>query len=204
MGIFQNKIKKYIAYKQQRKATGCVYTCLTDRYDNLPNHLYFDGDLDYICFTDDVSLAETMRDSIWEFRPLIYSASDSVRNSRYHKLHPHEFLQDYEYSIWVDSNIDVRTPYLFKLIYENSDKKLLMPIHYERDCIYDEIAEVIDLKLDNYNTVLKQREFLLNNKMPEHYGLTETNIVYRKHNDAADVIKIMNEWWFLIENFSKR
>ena len=38
---------------------------------------------------------------------------------------------------------------------------------------------------------------------PEHYGLNETNIMYRNHK-SDKIISIMEEWWKFIENYSKR
>ncbi len=103
----------------------------------------------------------------------------------------------------MDSNIDILTPYLFTLIHANTDKNLLMPAHYKRNCIFEEISKVAARNLDSYPVILQQREFLLRNNMPRRYGLNETNIVYRRHHHA-DIIKIMKEWWFFIENYSKR
>lgn len=196
-------VRNYHSYKQHRKAKGCVYTCLTGSHDSLLNHSYFDKEWDYICYTDDQDLGNYNPDSIWETRPLVYSKSDKIRNSRYGKLHPHEFLQNYAQSIWIDANIDILTPYLFDLINLNSGKSLLIPEHSLRNCIYREIARVAVLRLDDYDLIYNQREFLLKNNMPENYGLNETNIIYRRHNDR-NIIKMMNEWWYFLENYSKR
>ena len=38
---------------------------------------------------------------------------------------------------------------------------------------------------------------------PQNYGLPENNIIYRKHN-KAEIISIMNDWWYMLEHYSRR
>ena len=38
--------------------------------------------------------------------------------------------------------------------------------------------------------------------MPQNYGLAETNILYRNH--SQNIINLMEEWWEMIKNYSKR
>lgn len=34
-------------------------------------------------------------------------------------------------------------------------------------------------------------------------GLTENNVIYRKHKDPR-CIKVMEDWWYMVENYSRR
>lgn len=38
---------------------------------------------------------------------------------------------------------------------------------------------------------------------PEHYGLGENNILYRRHNEPA-LVRVMEDWWYFLENYSRR
>ena len=38
--------------------------------------------------------------------------------------------------------------------------------------------------------------------MPKYYGLAEDNLIFRKHCDKT--AKLMDEWWYMVENYSKR
>ena len=56
---------------------------------------------------------------------------------------------------------------------------------------------------DDKKVFFKQKEFLKQKKFPNKYGLGENNIIYRKHH-SPEIIDIMNDWWDMIINFSKR
>ena len=42
-----------------------------------------------------------------------------------------------------------------------------------------------------------------NDGFPEHYGLSENNILIRKHKDPT-IIKFMKKWWKMVKKGSKR
>lgn len=80
---------------------------------------------------------------------------------------------------------------------------MLIPIHYCRSCVYKEANVVKKLKRDCPEIVNKYLSLIENDNFPKNYGLNETNIIYRRHNVPA-IINVMNEWWRIIENHSKR
>lgn len=191
--------------KNNKKNDKVVYTCLTASYDNLFIHTYYNKDWDYICFTDNTELIKLGRFGIWQIKPLHYSELDNTRNARWHKIHPHILLHEYSYSLYLDANVDIRTPYIFacvdKVLYENI--KFSIPNHFVRDCIYEEAQAVIDIQKDDPDIINKQINEYRKEGFPEHFGLTETSIMFRIHNDK-EVIKMMDEWWYFIKNYSKR
>jgi hydroxymethylpyrimidine pyrophosphatase-like HAD family hydrolase len=126
--------------------------------------------------------------------------SDNVRINRWHKTHPHVLFPDYDESIYLDGNIDMRTDILFNLI-QDSDA-IRIPIH-NGSCIYAEAANIIKSGKDKKEYVEKIIDYLKNENFPRNYGLNENCIIYRKHNDEK-IIAMMNMWWKLIEKFSKR
>ena len=187
---------------KNRKA---IYTCITNRYDNLFVHTYINNDWDYICFTDDKYLIDAKMYGNWIIKPLYNSDIDNTRINRWHKLHPHIILKDYDYSLYIDSNIDIKTSYIFECIDKARSKNIdiSIPTHYERDCIYDEANIIIQCKIDDENIVREQMKLYREEGFPEHYGLTENSIIYRNHK-SDKIISIMEEWWKFIENYSKR
>lgn len=181
-----------------------VYTCITAHYDELYNHTYTNPDWDYVCFTDDLSIANETN-SNWQLRPLQYTKLDNTKNQRWHKLHPHELFPEYEYSLWVDSNIDVLTPAVFQDVYQAiySDQTISIALHPDRDCLYDEMQACLEHKKDTPENMRPQVDKFKKDGFPAHYGLFETNIMLRKHN-LSKVKKVMNDWWYWIEKYSKR
>lgn len=78
-----------------------------------------------------------------------------------------------------------------------------MPVHFVRNCIYEEFAEVEKLGYETADVLRKQRELIEQSGFPEHFGLAETNVLYRRHNEP-EIIKLMEDWWYFIANYSKR
>lgn len=130
---------------------------------------------------------------------------DVVRTARYHKLFPNKLLKKYKYSIWIDSNIIITSNNLEnkikKLIREN--KKISVNNHFERDCIYQEAKTCVDLQKDDPEIILKQVDYLQKQNYPQKNGLFETNIIFREHYNKI-IIETMKDWWWMIENFSRR
>jgi hypothetical protein len=195
------QIKGYLKYKKTRKAKTVIYTAISGNYEKLKQHQYISKDFDYICFTDQ----KIKNPGIWEIVPLEKKILDLTRIARYHKIFPHILLKKYDYSVWIDSNIDVISNSLEKRIYQLIEKKekIASCIHFERDCIYQEAKACIDQQKDEPETILKEVDFLKKENYPKNNGLFETNIIFRKHNDPS-IIKLMEDWWKMILNFSKR
>ena len=175
-----------------------IYTCITNNYDKLiPPRVYFKG-YDFICFCD-----EEMLDPYWTVKliPEKIRQYSSVKQQRYIKTHPHEFFKDYEYSIWVDANVEVLADptELIKTI----KSAVAIPQHPIRRCIYGEGKECIKLQKDTAENINKQLDRYREEKFPKNFGLVQSNIVIRKHNDSG-CIKLMEDWWAEIEKGSHR
>ena len=198
----------YVDYMIHKKRnTRVVYTCLTGDYDNLPVYRYFDPNWDYVCFTDNKNLLRYTNFGIWQIKPLAFDKLDNTRNNRWHKTHPHELFPDYEDSIYLDANICIMSPYLFDIVEEKSDSVILVPKHPLFDCIYMEIDRVnqriVKEGREDSAPVQKMLDLLITENFPHHYGINENNCIYRKHKNSQ-VIELMNDWWYFIENYSKR
>lgn len=190
-------------WENKKKNNRCVYTCMTGGYDGIILHAYLDSSYDYICFTDNKQLLSLGRFGAWQIRPLVFSEMDNQLNNRWHKTHPHECLKEYETSVYVDSNVDILSSYYYEIIESRKNENIIIPAHYNRDCVYKEAKEIIKAKKDTRENVNKMVVFLKEQKMPENIGLTENNLIYRRHNDPS-VIRIMEEWWGLITKYCKR
>ncbi|MFA6857044.1 MAG: glycosyltransferase domain-containing protein [Treponema sp.] len=196
-------IFKYMDYLYNKKRNKSVlYTCITGNYDNLPLYNFINHDFDYVCFTDNAKLLQFKTYGFWEIRPLYYTKSDNTRNNRWHKTHPHILFPEYEESIYIDANINILSSYIFEEI-RTVASPIIIPKHNFRDCVFDEAKSVQDAKKETKENVQKMVRFLEEKGFPKHYGLNENSFIYRKHNDPL-LIKIMDEWWYFIENYTKR
>lgn len=182
-----------------------VYTCVTNRYDELVDHAYMNKDWDYICFTNDD--IKSKLNGGWEIFPLEYDKLDHVRNQRWHKLHPHILLPDYKYSLWVDANLEIKSEKVFQDVARtlSSNPKGLMAVslHPKRDCIYQEAIACKKYAKGSSEVIDKQIQLIKKRGFPKHAGLFETGVIFRYHNNP-EVIKLMESWWRWIESCSER
>lgn len=186
------------------KKIGVIYTCLTGGYDQLIKHAYIDQNWDYICFADNLTIS-SIDNSSWQIRPLVFDKSDNIRNSRWHKIHPHILFPEYKNSIWFDANVNVLNKNVLDDIDKAMDESRLISIapHPERNCIYDELISCVTLGKDDKRVMKTQGSLIRSFGFPEKKGLFETNVMYRYHHNYR-VIEIMNDWWWWIENYSRR
>lgn len=180
-----------------------VYSCVTGGYDNINLHKYIAEGWDYVYFTDNPELIAQGRVGHWQIRPLAFDKLDNIRNSRWHKVNADLLFPDYDASLWVDGNITINNNHIFQMAdsYMTKDVVLAAPKHPQRDCAYDEAEAIKILGYDNPELVDAEMNFLKQEKYPQHFGLTENNIMFRQHNRMSDALRT---WWNMIENYSRR
>lgn len=179
-----------------------IYTSLTGKYDQLTQPKCVFGGFDYICFSNDFTEKKI---GIWEIRPIPFECEDRTRLSRFVKLNPHIALPDYEYSLWMDSNLCILTDELLHIINSLIERNVMMAsvLHPKLDCIYDDAIQCILGGRDGYFAIRRQVKFLHAQNYPSHNGLYENNLILRKHNEEV-IRKISDDWWKLYTLYSKR
>lgn len=181
-----------------------VYTTITGDYEGLYDHTYINPNWDYVCFTDNLSIRSNFNTS-WKLRPLEFDKMDSIRNQRWHKLHPHILFPEYEKSLWLDGSIDILNDGIFKDVKKviEDSRDLAVALHPKRVCIYDEMVACINAKKDTDDIMQKQVAIMKANGFPKNYGLFETGIMYRNHHQDS-MKSLMELWWHWIEKYSYR
>lgn len=179
-----------------------IYTCITGGYDKIIEPKCTSEGFDYVCFTDN----ENFKSDIWDIRPLPDETSGltTVKKQRYVKTHPHILFEEYDVSIWVDGNIEIKGN-LNKFVEKNikEDCSVFVPTHPSRNCIYMEEKAVLTIRKDKKENTRPQIERYKSEGFPAHNGLLQSNILLRKHNDE-DCIALMEDWWKEIERGSHR
>ena len=182
-----------------------VYTCITGGYDNLKKLSCLTSGVDYVCFTDNKDL----KSNIWEIRPIPEEllGYSKVKQQRAVKILPHRYLPDYDISIWIDANMDVKGDVKsFLSTLDFTKYSVFIPEHPSRKCIYKEKNECIRLKKitgDGINLADKQISRYRSAGFPENEGLVQSNIVIRRHNDEYSK-KLMELWWSELKDYSHR
>src|SRR5690348_15280923 len=94
----------------------CIYTVITGSYDQLKEPIHPNPNWDFVCFTDDPSL----KSDRWRVVLLDNPSGLSVKKlSRRPKILVHEYLPDYDLTLYIDAsyrvtgNLDhfIETPY---------------------------------------------------------------------------------------------
>ena len=179
-----------------------VYTVLVGAYDEIRQPQVLDDRFDYILFSNDIKEDSV---GVWQIRPISYRNDDNTRVCRYVKTHPEELLSEYEASLWIDSNIYIRTPYVYERFIELYCSNTLVASmnHPWRDCIYDEAFEVMYLRYEKEKIVFDWCHKIRKEGYPRYNGLYETGVMYRKHSDEK-VACVDGLWWNCIDEYSKR
>lgn len=191
--------------KMRKEPRVVVYTCITGGYDNILEPSVVTPGVDYICFTDNPKMSS----KTWKFRPvpdelLSYS---KVKQQRGVKILAHRYLSDYDISIWVDGAVIVKgniNEYLKTLDFNNYC--VFIPEHPARKCIYKEkeaCVKIKKIKGDEVALAEKQMQRYKDDKFPENYGLVQTNVMIRKHNDQYSK-DLMEKWWSELKDYSHR
>ena len=180
-----------------------LYTALTGSYDNLIQPKVVDSDFCYICFTDD---ACSHRNGVWELRRIPYQTNDKKVLSRFPKMHPHLLLKDYDYSVYIDANIDIIDDTLYRCVRDLISKSVCLAgmKHQEVNCAYVEGLRIYTIgKERNIGEIIKTLRFLKRENFPYDYGMYEANVIFRNHHDPK-VVKQCELWWYCFCKYVKR
>jgi len=156
----------------------CLYTCIINRTDKLKEPKVKTPGWDYICFTDDPELTSKG----WTVK-LVGNPdnTDPIRLSRRIKHLYHEYIPDYDYSIYIDANrkpIGNMDDALQQTLTEDTD--LGMCEHPARICLYDEAVRCIVRKLDDTRLIMKQMFYYMKEGFPPHAGLLGGPMIVRR------------------------
>lgn len=196
--------EEYPFHSQQKKLVfqgkGVIYTVITGNYDELCTPQYIDDEYDYICFTDNRKLTS----DIWSVRYVENMENlDRARLSRKYKILCHEFLKEYDYSIYVDGKIQIIGD-LRKYIetYCRGSSMLCFP-HFVRSCAYEEAKACIAIGKDTPEIIKKQMEGYEKEGYPVNNGLIDGACLVRQHHSSI-LQKVMECWWNEVKSKSRR
>ncbi len=171
-----------------------VYTSITGGYDDLLSAPKIE-DVDFVAYVDGAK-GEKMRNG-WKIRemPEDETLGNNILRNRYMKFHPFElFGGKYDYSIYIDGNIEVLGD--IRKMLPGIDKKtgLAFHRHQRRDSVYKEIKACKILKKGNARKLNEQGARYKKEGFPREFGLYECNVIATDlHSKSAE--KILNAWW---------
>ena len=173
-----------------------VYTCITGNYLPLPPRIDIPG-VDWFAFMD-----EPVESDAWEVVPLLTRLGDSPRMAaKGPKLLPHNYLPDYETTIWIDgAYVVVKPNFVDEALKCVNESDMAMWVHPERDCIYDEAALSVTLPKYQGVGIEGQIERYRASGHPAHWGLWCGGAMVRRH--TAQQEKLGEMWMDEVRNGS--
>lgn len=179
-----------------------VYMAVFGGYDSLKEPLFSPDNVDYFIFTDE----KVKADSKWKKIPYEVYVNDpnmtGTEKNRYLKMFPHLLFQNYEYSVYIDGNVQVMADFT-PLAMQTDNFPVAMHLHKDRDCVYEEIRACLNKNKDTKQALLKHCAVLQDIGVPEHWGLLEAPVIARRHHDPVS-IKMMETWWKCFWSGSRR
>lgn len=170
-----------------------IYTAIFGGYDELADPIFYDPSIDYIAFTD-----RDIKSKIWSVIKIDskFSGTDS---NRLYKFSPHKFLDSYDYSIYIDGNVQIYGD--VKPLIANVSKNSGLAFHRngERDCIYQEAAFCKIIGKGNTALITKTISQYEKEGFPKHFGMCGCNIIISDlKNDLSK--SILTQW---LEEFNR-
>lgn len=184
-----------------------VYTCITGGYDDLIQPLVEDPRCDYYL----LGLNKPENIGVYKWVDITGKIPECIsgdyhRMNRYCKIHPNIFFPQYDYSIYVDGNIQINT------IISHLPGKLgkVGIASYGIGGVADIYEHAASLwyrngkgELDGRIRIQNQMKRYVKEGFPRFFGLTENGVLVREHNNG-NCIRIMDTWWDEVLNYSRR
>ena len=171
-----------------------VYSCIVGHYDGITDPVYTEPGVTYLMYTDQEIPIESVWQKVDVTKIRDYNRMSNVMLNRKIKILQTERLQEFDYTVYVDGNIEIVTgvsPLIAKM------KGCGFGVHYHRtrDCIYDEMVAVKHLKrICGGGDMVEQVNNYRDNGFPPHFGLYENSILIRDNRDAES-LRLMELWW---------
>lgn len=166
-----------------------VYTAIFGDYDVLMDPEVVESGVDYVCFTDD----ETITSDIWEIRNATPMTDPALSNRRI-KILAHEYLEEYDFSVYIDGNIQIleRIKPLVEDYLSTADFALYK--HPKRTSVFEEAEVCIEKNKAKEGPVREQLEHYRDAGFPDDRNLSANRILFRRHQ-KPDIKELMWSWW---------
>ena len=184
--------------KNNRKVI--VYSCLIGDYDNVTSFNKQKG-YDYILFTD-----QKINNTNWTIFPIPDSVLNlkvsKIKKQRYMKIMPHKFFKNYDLSLYIDANYEIKgdlDDYLVNTL--NPLDHIYIPHLQFGKGIRQALDNAIEKKLDDVSLLNKIKKKYDSKHFLDKTGIVNAGLMIRYHN-TEDCIRLMEKWWREVRDYS--
>jgi hypothetical protein len=177
-----------------------VYTAISQGYDVLkPAWPLWKARADFVAFLDAPQPAPG-----WEIRPLHQEFKDPCRNAKIHKLLPHLYFPDADYSLWIDGSIETKSTLPIGRWADEylREHDLALFKHPSRNCVYEEAMACLKGRSDDTAIIERQMQKYCDEGYPFDNGSAECTVLFRRHTKKT--AKFNEAWWTEIKAHSRR
>lgn len=176
----------------------CVYTCITGGYDNLNEIKKPEKGVDYVCFTNNKQL----RSRTWKIVQLDDAGINNRRLARKIKVLGHPAINDkYEVFVWTDADVVWEKPIVeFTKFLKKRDFAIF--VHHARKTTFEEAVACLKNRKDTIQNIRKVLDFYAKVGYPDDNGLFESTVFVKRN--TAEVMKMLKEWYGIIEKYTER
>jgi uncharacterized membrane protein len=172
-----------------------IYTAIIGEYEVPKDPLFKDEGVDYFLFTD-----QRVGSSVWNVKYVSHIGLTPRKTARSIKILSHEYLPDYDITIWVDANFCQKKSIkpLIELMFDD----VLILNHPSRDCLYDEATTCVRDGHDYKEIIEAQTVFYQRQGYPTKNGLVATGLILRKKTEKVKLL--CEDWWHEVLSKSGR
>ena len=191
--------QKYCQVGRKLKSTDriAIYTCITNNYDQLNEPLFIEENCDYYFITDREGKHLVNESSVYkvvDIEDVTPNGLSSPKDkNRYCKSHGYEIFKDYQYSIYLDGNIQIVQP-IVSLLELMGEVGVAFHKHPYAEDVYE---EAMSLSLRERITKVeadKTMKWFWNSGMPRFYGMVECGVILcDNHNFTAK--ELLDKWF---------
>ncbi|MFN8523340.1 MAG: DUF616 domain-containing protein [Chloroflexota bacterium] len=171
-----------------------VITAITGRRDRLKDRQNVEG-ADFVAFAD-----RAYRSSTWDVRPAASLFRDPVRNAKIHKVLPHLYFPDYDYSLWIDGSVELVDPAPLLVERYLGDRDLVFGRHPVHNSVEDELTACYREVFDDPALIQAQESSI--SARDATLGAPLAGVILRRH--CPSVTRFNDAWWALICRWSRR
>jgi predicted SAM-dependent methyltransferase len=163
-----------------------VYTAICGDYD-LPKKVPVIEGVDFVLFTDREIEAEG-----WIAKHIPRTSGDPRMIAKQYKLLPHQYLSDYDETVWIDGSFEP-TERLAEAFEYLAECPVAFFLHPDRWCIYDEVEASIKMSKYDAEQLRKQAAQYRQTGHPEKFGLYAGGVIAR--DNRSKTAMELNERW---------
>lgn len=193
----ENKVCNKLERKIKNTDRIAIYTCITNNYDQLNEPLYMEDNCDYFFITDKKGVEQLSLPSAYKIidieKVVPADLISPKEKNRYCKSHGYEIFKDYDYSIYLDGNIQIVKPIL-PLLKLMGQVGVAFHKHPAADDAYEEALSLSLRTRITKEEADKTIKWFWNSGMPRFYGMVECGVILCD-NKSSTACELLNNWF---------